>query len=98
MEIESFINSNRSLFSKETPEGLLVLSCDEKELYLLKGTAPLVWDKADGTIRIKDIIEDISQKFSIDASKTEKDVLLFLKDVLKQAPSLFTLSDIPIKA
>jgi len=97
MDLQLFIRSNRELFSKLTRDGLLVLGPDEKFIYILKGVGGLIWDKADGKKTAKEIIEYISQKFEIDSNVAKKDTLAFLKDVVREAPSLFIFSKVPIK-
>lgn len=89
---ELFIRSNSELFSKMTTDGILLLSPDEKFLYILKGAATLIWDKADGKRTVKEISESISQECEIDLGTVERDLVSFLKESSRGSPPLFLLS------
>ncbi len=97
MNIDSFIKSKSGCISKDTKDGMLILSPDEKYLYILKGCAVDVWTRSSGKKTLKQIIEEISQEFAMDFNKARKDILDFLKDALQENPPLFVLSKNPVQ-
>lgn len=95
MDLQLFARSNRDLFSKPTRDGLLILSPDEKFIYILKGVGRFIWDRADGRRTVKEIIDSIAQEFDIDSNVAEKDIISFLNDAIQETPPLFIFSKTP---
>lgn len=89
MDSRLFIRFDKRALSKFTRDGLLILSEDEKVIYIFKGVAELVCKMADGKKRVSDVISAITEEFDIDKDTAGRDVMDFLEKVTKEDASLF---------
>ena len=85
-----YIKIRKGLFSKETRDGLLVLSQDEKEIFILNDTASMIWRLCSShpKIDIEEVLSNVEKEYDLKA----KDLKNYKKDCrsfVKQNPELF---------
>jgi hypothetical protein len=56
----------------------------EDELYTLNETGREIWDRLDGKVSLKDLVEDFSREFEAPAGQIEKDVIGLVAELLKR--------------
>jgi len=56
----------------------------EDELYTLNDTGKAIWNKLDAKKNLKKVVEELSQEFESSSDKMEKDVIGFVKELLKR--------------
>lgn len=56
----------------------------EDELYTLNETGKAIWKRLDGKKSLSQIIEDLSQEFESHSVNIEKDVVGFVRELLKR--------------
>ena len=89
MDLRLFVKFDKGALSKFTRDGLLILSENEKVMYVLKGTAELICKMADGKKTVDEIIDGITEEFDVDRNTARKDVVDFLGKTTKENPPLF---------
>jgi len=56
----------------------------EDELYTLNETGRAIWDRLDGKRSLKDIVNELSEKFESPAGEIDKDVIGLVEELLKR--------------
>ena len=56
---------------------------DMQKLFVLEGVGEFVWDKLDGELSATEIAGFVAEKFDVDEVTAEKDVSLFIDELLK---------------
>jgi len=56
----------------------------EDDLYTLNETGREIWDRLDGKVSLKDLVEDLSREFKAPAGQIEKDVIGLVAELLKR--------------
>ena len=56
----------------------------EDELFSLNETGRAIWDKLEEKKTLNDLVEELSREFKTEKEKLEKDVVGFLKELLKR--------------
>ncbi len=95
MDRQSYVRFNKDFFVKPGQGGLIALSPDQKDIYILKGIADYVYKRCDGKKKAEKIIDDIVSEFDVDRDTAEQDLSAFLKQVSMEDPPLFIFSKKP---
>lgn len=85
---------SRKLFSKDTKEGVIMLSRDESEIFTLNETAARIWKFVASRPKssVEDILNMLKENYSLggeDIENCEKDCL----EIIKENPDLFEILD-----
>jgi hypothetical protein len=86
----TYIKARKGLFYKENEDGIVVLSKNEKEIFMLNKTASLIWKLCftGSRVSMEDIISGIQKEFIIgkdSVDRCKKDCML----IIKKNPELF---------
>ena len=73
----------------------VVVNLKDSTFHTLNPVVTFIWDKADGQIKAKQIIEKICQEFEVDCDTAEKDCLEFLGELISKG--LVVLSQNPVE-
>jgi len=87
------IMTKKGLFSKETKNGLVVLSRDESGMFILNNTALIIWKACARKSTIDEILSNVSSECEM----REEDLRGFKKEcmaIVKKNPELFEILDI----
>lgn len=95
MDDNKFIKRNSNLSTKRIEKELIVLGGDTTKVYTLNDLARYIWELADGTKTIGDIVHQIASEYSHSFEEVKKDTLLFLEEADRQG-DLFKFYDYPV--
>jgi hypothetical protein len=73
----------------------VVVNLKESTFHTLNPVATFIWEKADGRIKARQMIEKICQEFEVDWNTAEKDCLDFLGELIGKG--LVVLSQNPVE-
>jgi hypothetical protein len=73
----------------------VVVNLKDSTFHTLNPVATFIWEKADGQIKTKQIIEEICQEFEVDWDTAERDCLEFLGELVNKG--LVVLSQNPVE-
>ncbi len=73
----------------------VVVNLKDSTFHTLNPVATFIWEKADGRVKVEQIIKEICQEFEVDRDTAERDCLEFL-DQLK-SKILVVLSQNPVE-
>ncbi len=57
---------------------------DEDDLFTMNQTGKEIWNRLNGENRLKDVVEELSTEFAAPAREIEKDVVAFVRELMKR--------------
>jgi len=93
-QINKFIKRNVEVATKQIENELIILSLDESRIYTFNEVAKHIWELADGTQSLGEIIQQIASEYSASQEQVKKDILAFLEKANLQF-NLFSFSESP---
>ena len=70
--------------AKKIAKQVILLNKPERCLYELNNIASFIWLKANGKVKVKDIIKEICQRYEVKPDTAEKDTVEFVNDCVKK--------------
>ena len=94
--LDEYPNKNNEKTAYRTIDGeAVVVNLKDSTFHTLNPVATFIWEKADGRIKTKQLIEKMCQEFEVDKDTAEKDCLEFLGELISKG--LVVLSRNPIE-
>ena len=89
-----FIQRNSELATKKIEHELVILSPDDTKMYTLNEVARRIWELADGTKKLEEIIKQIASEYNIPVERIERDTSVFFNKANRHF-NLFSFYDQP---
>jgi len=81
---QSVIQRNNEILTSDIDGEKVMMSIQHGEYYGLGNTGSFIWDHIENQIKIKDLINLITQEFNVDNEQCTNDILPFLIDLVEK--------------
>lgn len=84
LSLKSILVKNKLIEGSLIEEESVLMDRDEGEIIRLNPVAGFVWNAVDGKRSVEEILAEVADTFDADEKRIRKDVIRFLKKLLKQ--------------
>jgi hypothetical protein len=96
ISLEKYIIRNENTVWRMVGNEAFIVNKDGEKIHQLNRMGSEIWNKFDGKLTIRQIIENLCGQFEIAAEEAEKDAVQFIENMLVQG--LVVLTDTPVQA
>lgn len=82
LNVEMYVSQEKDAYYSIIEKQAIVVASDKKTVCTLNSVGTRIWDLADGSRKIKEIINLIYQEFEADSETVMKDTLEFIGDLI----------------
>jgi hypothetical protein len=82
LTLDSIPKTNPNVTGRLIEDEAVIVLPEKGKVEVLNQVGAFIWERADGSLTVSEIIEQICEEFSVERSEAQKDTLVFISDLI----------------